>query len=79
MASAGLENVDFYKVLLREGRDVDFRLSRYGEYLEEVDGALIMDSGSVYDLLTTDSGKLPTDRRLAIDLCLVQFYLQAPR
>ena len=36
-----------------------------------------MDARSVFDFLGTDSGKLPSDRRLALDLRLVQHYLRA--
>lgn len=77
MVTAGIEGGDFYKILLRESRGKGFRLSRYAQYLQEVQGAAVMDARSVFDFLTSDSGKLPSDRRLALDLRLVQHYLRA--
>lgn len=77
MVSAGLEGGDFLKVLLREGRGAGFRLSRYTQYLKDTPGAIVMDARSVFDFLSSDSGKLPTDRRLALDLRLVQHYITA--
>lgn len=40
--------------------------------MQEQRGALILDARSVYDDLRTDSGKLPSDRRLALDLRVLQ-------
>ena len=44
-----------------------------------MEGAAILDARSVFDFLNTDSGKLPTDRRLALDLRLVQHYVEASK
>ena len=79
MVGTGLEGGDFFKVLLRETRGNGFRLSRYADYLQEVEGAAILDARSVFDFLNTDSGKLPTDRRLALDLRLIQHYVKASK
>ena len=37
---------------------------------------LIIDARSVYDYLTRESGKLPQDKRLAIDLRVLQLYME---
>ena len=39
-------------------------------------GAAIMDVRSIFDSLDSDSGKLPTDRRLALDIRLIQHYVK---
>ena len=77
MVTAGLEGSDFYKALLRETRDKNSRLSQDHEYLMETPGAVCMDARSVFDFLGTDSGKLLSDRRLALDLRFVQHYLKS--
>ena len=64
---------------MREACGRDFGLSRYGDYLQEVEGAAILDARSVFDFLNTDSGKLPTDRRLALEFRLIQHYVKASK
>ena len=51
MVGTGLEGGDFFKVLLRETRGNGFRLSRYADYLQEVEGAATLDARSVFDFL----------------------------
>lgn len=72
----GLEGADYLKVVLAETRSSSFALERYREALMQVEGVAIIDARSVYDYVTRDSGKLPGDKRLGIDLRLLQHYLQ---
>ena len=72
----GVEGADYIKVLLAECRNREFSLPNYRQALKDVKGVAIIDARSVYDYVQRDSGKLPSDKRLGIDLRLLQYYLQ---
>jgi hypothetical protein len=76
-ATTAVESGDWVKVVLSELRDGQFKLSRYHEALQNIPGLLLIDAKSVYDYVTRDSGRLPSDKRLAIDLRVLQYYLEA--
>lgn len=76
-AAMAVENGDFVKILLAEAKCSQFPIQNYHQYLKSQKGVLVIDARSVYDYLTSDSGKLPSDKRLALDLRMLQFYRQA--
>jgi len=71
-----LEHGDFLKVLVAESKQADFPLHNYRSALRQERGVLIIDARSVFDFLSTDSGKLPQDRRIALDLRVMRNYLE---
>ena len=64
------------KILLEEALDRHFNLVHYQERLLKHSGIPAIDAKSLHDYLGRDTGKLPQDKRLGIDLRLLQSYLQ---
>ena len=64
------------QVVLEELTNPQFRISEYGRALQDRQGALVIDAKSVFDNVTREGNKLPQDKRLAIDLRLLSFYLE---
>lgn len=73
----GMGNGEWVKVLLAEAKHMNFDLPKYHACLYPQKGALVIDARSVYGFLTTDSDRLPSDKRLAVDLRVLQFYRTA--
>jgi hypothetical protein len=75
-ACLGIEQGDYLKILLEEAFTAGFSLTNYQQRLKSRKGILVVDAKSLYDYLNRDTGRLPSDKRLGIDLRLVQSYLQ---
>jgi hypothetical protein len=75
-ACSAVEAGDYLKVLLAELREKGrYSLVHAPRALEQIPGGLVVDARSLYDFSTRDTGKTPTDRRLAVDLRLLQEYV----
>lgn len=74
-ACQAVEFGDYLKTLLVEMYDPTFRLIRYQERLQERQSVLVIDAKSLFDYLNKETGRLPADKRLGIDLRLLQTYL----
>jgi hypothetical protein len=70
-----VEAGDFLRTFLLETKDANFHLHDYASRLSEVPSAIILDAKSVYDHIISDNGRHPGDRRLAIDLRVLQTYI----
>ena len=76
-ATIRAEAGDFLKIVLAEQQTENYSLRSYPEDLLKKSGLLVIDARSVYDFLTSDSGKLLQDKRLALDLRVLQHYMRS--
>jgi hypothetical protein len=70
-----MEHGDYLKTLLHEAFHSSFSLVTYRAGLKERDAILVVDAKSLYDFLGRDTGRLPADKRLGIDMRLMQHYM----
>lgn len=75
-ACIAVENGDFLRTLLLETLNPPFVSHVYTEHSSSIPSAVITDAKSVYDHVTSDNGRHPGDKRLAIDLRILQGYIQ---
>ena len=71
-ACAAVEYADYVKVFLMELRKPRFSLLRAGDAMRDIEGCLVIDARSLYDFSTKETGRVPSDRRLAVDIRLLQ-------
>lgn len=79
MACLGLEHGDYLKTLLYEAYHPQFSVINYRDALQAREALLVVDAKSLCDFLLRDTGRLPSDKRLAIDLRLMQHYMAESR
>lgn len=78
-ACLAVEHGDYLKVLLEEAFDPSFKLVNYQKRLQSRGGLLVIGAKSLWDFLQKDTGRLPVDKRLGIDLRLLQSYIAQSR
>ena len=77
-ACSAVEYGDYLKVFLAELRTPKHSLLRAPESMRQMGGILVIDARSFYDFASRETGRLPTDRRLAVDIRLLQeFFTQS--
>ena len=71
-ASGAVEYADYIKVFLMELRKPRFSLLRAGEAMRDIEGCLVLDARSLCDFSSRETGRVPSDRRLAVDIRLLR-------